>query len=166
MSRRTSARLASKPGGQKRPLDPDDTFTDDDTPIVTATEWDDEYIPHNSRKKVSIPPKKKAKVPPKFDPTLLPNELLHSIFQHCEPKMLGKLMRVCKKFECRVGLEILRYRILSCRVGTKVNVRHDPHDSQPCACIYMLQLHIADLDLTRLPLTMRACVFFVARQVP
>ena len=99
MSRRTSARLASKPTLQKRPLEPDETPTNDDTPVVNVVGLDDEYIPHNVRKKHSTPRKKKVKVARKFDPSLLPNELLGSIFQYCEPKMLGTLMRVCKKFE-------------------------------------------------------------------
>ena len=99
MSRRTSARLASKSTLQKRPLEPDDTpIDDDDTPVANAADLDDEYIPHNVRKKHNTP-RKKVKRAQKFDPSLLPNELLRSIFQHCQPKMLGTLMRVCKKFE-------------------------------------------------------------------
>jgi hypothetical protein len=96
MSRRTSARLASL---QKRPLEPDDTPIDDDTPVANDADLDDEYIPHNVRKKHNTPRKKKVKRARKFDPSLLPNELLRSIFQYCQPKMLGTLMRVCKKFE-------------------------------------------------------------------
>jgi hypothetical protein len=82
-------------------LEPDDTpIDDDDTPVANAADLDDEYIPHNVRKKHNnISRKKKAKRAPKFDPSLLPNELLRSIFQYCQPKMLGTLMRVCKKFE-------------------------------------------------------------------
>ena len=99
MSRRTSARLASKSTLQKRPLEPDDTPVDDDTPVANAADLDDEYIPHNVRKKHNTPRKKKVKRAQKFDPSLLPNELLRSIFQYCQPKMLGTLMRVCKKFE-------------------------------------------------------------------
>jgi hypothetical protein len=81
-------------------LEPDDTpIDDDDTPVANNAEIDDEYVPHNVRKKHNTPRKKKVKRAQKFDPSLLPNELLRSIFQYCQPKMLGTLMRVCKKFE-------------------------------------------------------------------
>lgn len=113
MSRRTSARLASKSFLHKRPFQLDDNLTDDDISIANDTEFDDEYIPYNSRKKRQSPRKKRAKFPRKFDPSLLPNELLHCIFQHSEPRMLGKLMLVCKKFEYVLRMdESVRHRAL------------------------------------------------------
>ena len=101
MSRRTSVRLASKSGSQKRPLEPDDKPINDETPDVDNAELGNEYVPRGNSKR----PKKhnsqseKIKIVRKFDASLLPNELLHSIFQYCDPKTLGKLMRVCKRFE-------------------------------------------------------------------
>jgi hypothetical protein len=118
-TRRTSARLASKSAAlvpQKRSLEietfdseSDEYFSESDTPIEIDEK--DEYLPFANHKRKSLPiarpstsrssgnvVTKKPKHAKKYDPSLLPTELLQGIFKYSEPKTLGKLMRVCRRF--------------------------------------------------------------------
>ena len=115
-TRRTSARLASKSAlfvPQKRSLEietfeseSDEYFSESDAPIEIDEK--DEYLPFADHKRKSLPiatsrsignvVTKKPKHAKKYDPSLLPTELLQGIFKYSEPKTLGKLMRVCRRF--------------------------------------------------------------------
>lgn len=98
--RRASARLAAKSQSlqtivqKRRSIDDDDDPSDSPNDII---EVDDDYIP-NPRVKKSMP-NKRIKFNKICYASRIPTELLQIIFQECEPKALGKLMRVCKRFD-------------------------------------------------------------------
>jgi len=81
---------------QKRKLIETASDSDDESsPHVAGSDFD-KYIPGNMKR---AHPPKKPKLVKKLSLFDLPNELLRAIFMECQPKALGKLMQVCKRFQ-------------------------------------------------------------------
>jgi hypothetical protein len=99
-SRRTSSRTAAmsesrQTNSQKRKLS--ETASDSGESSPHAANLDvDKYTPGNEKR---APSPKKQKLVKKLSLSDLPNELLQAVFMECQPKALGKLMQVCKRFQ-------------------------------------------------------------------